>query len=88
MTGVAAPARLDVRADACPMTWVKTRIALGRLAAGDRLEVLLSPGEAAESVPRSAAEDGHRVVALDDLGPAEGVRLVLEKADGGEAAWP
>ena len=87
MTG-AARARLDVRADACPMTWVKTRIALGRLAAGDRLEVLLSPGEAAESVPRSAAEDGHRVVALDDLGPAEGVRLVLEKAEEGGTSWP
>jgi tRNA 2-thiouridine synthesizing protein A len=88
VTGAAAAARLDVRADACPMTWVKTRIALGRLAAGDRLEVLLSPGEAAESVPRSAAEDGHRVVTLQELGPGEGVRLVLEKVEGGGAAWP
>ncbi len=79
----AASARLDVRAFACPMTWVKTRIALERLRAGDRLEVLLARGEPAESVPRSAAEDGHRVVAVEPLaaapGPASAVRVVLEK---------
>jgi tRNA 2-thiouridine synthesizing protein A len=87
VTSPGVAARLDVRADACPMTWVKTRIALERLSAGDRLEVLLSPGEPAESVPRSAAEDGHLVVALDVLGAGEGVRLVLEKADGGGEEW-
>ncbi len=32
-------ARVDVRPYACPMTYVKTRIALDRLAAGEVLEV-------------------------------------------------
>jgi TusA-related sulfurtransferase len=67
------------------MTWVKTRVALERLAAGERLEVLLSAGEPAESVPRSAADDGHRVLAVEPLDAGGGVRLVLEKVDGGQA---
>jgi TusA-related sulfurtransferase len=68
-------ARLDLRAHACPLTWVKTRVALSRIAAGDVLEVILLDGEPRENVPRSAEEDGHEV-------------LRLERApDEGEGAW-
>jgi TusA-related sulfurtransferase len=77
-----APARqIDVRAYACPITWVKTKVALDRLAVGDQLEVLLSAGEPAESVPRTAEEDGHRLVALEPLPGAQrpAFRLLLEK---------
>jgi tRNA 2-thiouridine synthesizing protein A len=73
--------RIDIRGFACPMTWVKTRIALGRLQVGEALEVLLSEGEPLENLPRSAVEDGHRVV-LAEPAPAEGTgvwRLLLEK---------
>ncbi len=45
----------------CPMNWVRTRLALEELAAGERLEVALDRGEPLESVPRSAREDGHEV---------------------------
>ena len=43
------------------MTWVRTKLALERLAPGEVLEVLCPPGEALESVPRSAREAGHAV---------------------------
>jgi TusA-related sulfurtransferase len=52
---------LDVTGLRCPMTWVRTKLALERLAAGETLEVRLPPGEAVESVPRSAREAGHDV---------------------------
>ena len=74
-------ARIDIRAFACPLTWVKTRIALERLAEGDALEVLLAAGEPLDNVPRSAAEEGHRVLAAEPA-PAEGPgawRVVLVK---------
>ncbi|HEU4384448.1 MAG TPA: sulfurtransferase TusA family protein [Anaeromyxobacteraceae bacterium] len=73
--------RLDIRPYACPLTWVKTRIALERLRVGESLEVLLAEGEALESVPRSAAEEGHAVLSCEPA-PAEGPgswRVVLEK---------
>ena len=75
--------RLDIRAYACPLTWVKTRIALERLSPGESLEVLLAEGEPLDSVPRSAAEEGHAVV-LSEPAPAEGKgswRVVLRKGE-------
>ena len=52
---------LDVTDVTCPLTWVRTKLALERLAPGDVLTVVVSPGEALENVPRSAAEAGHEV---------------------------
>ena len=52
---------LDVTGLRCPMTWVRTKLELERLAAGETLEVRLPPGEAVESVPRSARDAGHDV---------------------------
>ena len=77
MTAARAP--VDVRAFACPLTWVKTRIALERIGIGEVLEVWLSGGEPAESVPRSAEEEGHRVLGLEPLPGRDGFRLLVEK---------
>jgi TusA-related sulfurtransferase len=52
---------LDVSGLTCPMTWVRTKLALERLAPGDVLTVRCAPGEALENVPRSAREAGHEV---------------------------
>ncbi len=52
---------LDITGLTCPMTWVKTKLELERLAPGDRLEVRCATGEALENVPRSAREAGHEV---------------------------
>jgi tRNA 2-thiouridine synthesizing protein A len=52
---------LDVTALTCPMTWVRTKLALERLDPGETLEVRVSEGEALENVPRSAADAGHEV---------------------------
>ncbi|MFL5885164.1 MAG: sulfurtransferase TusA family protein [Thermoleophilaceae bacterium] len=52
---------LDLTGVVCPLNWVKTRLALERLDAGDELVVRLDPGEAIESVPRSARDEGHGV---------------------------
>jgi TusA-related sulfurtransferase len=52
---------LDVTGLSCPMTWVKTKLELERLAPGDVLTVRCPAGEALENVPRSAREAGHAV---------------------------
>ncbi len=70
---------VDLRSYACPITYVKTRIALERLAPGDVLEVWLAAGEPVASVPRSAEEEGHRVVAVEALGAEGAFRVLLEK---------
>ena len=52
---------LDVTSLRCPMTWVRTKLELERLQSGETLEVRVPPGEAVDSVPRSAREAGHAV---------------------------
>ena len=52
---------LDITPYTCPMTWVRTKLALESLAPGDELDVRCRPGEALENVPRSAREAGHGV---------------------------
>jgi TusA-related sulfurtransferase len=64
-------ATLDLTGVACPLNWVRTKLTLERMSAGEELLVRLDPGEPLESVPRSAREDGHEV-AVD----GETVRIV------------
>jgi TusA-related sulfurtransferase len=52
---------LDITGLRCPMTWVRTKLELERLAPGDALDVRCAEGEALENVPRSAREAGHEV---------------------------
>jgi TusA-related sulfurtransferase len=52
---------LDVTDLTCPMTWVRTKLELEKLAPGERLDVRCAQGEALDNVPRSAAEAGHDV---------------------------
>ena len=53
--------QLDLTGVPCPMNWVRTRLALERMEDGERLDVVLDPGEPIDSVPASAREDGHQV---------------------------
>jgi TusA-related sulfurtransferase len=71
-------ARIDVRPLACPLTWVRTRVALAGLGEGQALEVLLSEGEPLQSIPRSAELEGHRVAAREPW-PEGGWRVLLVK---------
>lgn len=52
---------LDLTGVVCPLNWVRARLELERLGAGEELVVRLDPGEPLESVPRSAREEGHEV---------------------------
>lgn len=71
VTPAATPAASDVPADlevdfrgvSCPLNYMKTKMALGRLQTGQVLAVLLD-GEGAKNVPASAGNDGHEIVSL------------------------
>ena len=52
---------LDITGLTCPMTWVKTKLELERMGAGEELEVRCREGEALENVPRQARDAGHGV---------------------------
>ncbi len=60
---------LDITADTCPMTFVRTRLALDRLSPGDVLEVRLRGPEPLRNVSANAVALGHALLdttALED----------------------
>jgi tRNA 2-thiouridine synthesizing protein A len=69
---------LDITGDQCPMTFVKTKVALHDLSKGELMEVFLCDGEPLKNVPRAIQESGHRVVSVEQ---AEGgvYRVIIEK---------
>ena len=56
---------LDITAEVCPMTFVRTRLALDRMAPGTVLLVKLRGEEPLRNVPRTATEQGHQVLSLE-----------------------
>ena len=58
--------RLDITGETCPMTFVRVRLALDRLAPGQLLEVHLKGEEPRRNVPRTAVEQGHAVLAAEE----------------------
>ncbi len=62
-----ATKQLDITKEHCPMTFVKTKIELSKLNNGDILEVLLTEGEPLENVPKSATEQGYKVLNIQHV---------------------
>ena len=65
---------IDITNDICPMTFVRTRLALDKMSPGDILLVRLKGQEPLRNVPRTAAEQGHRV--LDIQTDASGISRI------------
>ena len=69
---------LDITRDTCPITYVRTKLALEEMGAGERLEVVMRQGEPSRNVPRSLREDGFPVLEEGPVG--DGLyRLVVER---------
>ena len=75
-----ADQELDITTEMCPMTFVRTRLALDRLAPGQTLLVRLKGDEPLRNVPRTATEQGHTVLALET--GADGVSSLLLRRGG------
>ena len=78
---------LDITAETCPMTFVRVKLAIERMAAGETLEVRLKGAEPLRNGPRSLAEHGHTVLELvpeeaGASGPDAPHRLRVRKAAG------
>ncbi|MDB5399577.1 MAG: tRNA 2-thiouridine synthesizing protein [Acetobacteraceae bacterium] len=66
---------LDITRDICPMTFVRTRLALDKMAPGETLLVKLKGEEPLRNVPRTATEQGHEVLLMETS--SEGISRVL-----------
>ena len=57
---------VDITDVTCPVTFVKTKVALEELDEGQILQVHLNDGEPVQNVPRSLKDEGHKVLKLVD----------------------
>jgi TusA-related sulfurtransferase len=58
--------KVDITDVVCPVTFVKTKVALEELEDGQILQVHLNDGEPVQNVPRSVKDEGHQVLKLKD----------------------
>ena len=72
---------LDITREVCPMTYVRTKLALEALDEGAVLEVVLRGAEPLKNVPRNARDEGHEVLSLESR--ADGTHRVLLRKQGG-----
>ena len=73
---------LDITAEVCPMTFVKTRLLIEKMKQGETAEIRLSGGEPLENVPRSVTELGHTILDITRVDGGAGVevfRLLIQK---------
>jgi TusA-related sulfurtransferase len=66
---------IDITAETCPMTFVRTRLALDALTTGQILLVRLAGADPLANVPRAAADQGHDPLEL--LPQADGSWLLV-----------
>ena len=66
---------LDITGDVCPMTLVRVRMAMDRVAPGGTLRILMAAGEPVASIPRTLREEGHEVLAVERRGEAFSVTV-------------
>ncbi|HEV8540659.1 MAG TPA: sulfurtransferase TusA family protein [Nitrospiraceae bacterium] len=72
-------AELDLRGVICPYNFVKTKLKLETMAAGQLLAVILDEGEPIRSVPRSVRDDGHAVLQQELLNGS--YRVLIRKRE-------
>jgi sulfite reductase (ferredoxin) len=72
----------DLRGVACPLNYVKTKLKLEMMDAGQRLEVWLDAGEPIKNVPLSLKNDGHKLLLQEPLEAAAAhYRILVEKVE-------
>jgi TusA-related sulfurtransferase len=64
---------LDISAETCPLTFVKAKLLLENMAAGEVACIRLSEGEPLDNLPRTLRDQGHSVL---ELRPEEDGRTI------------
>ena len=63
---------LDITGEVCPLTFVRTKLLIERMVAGQTAEIRLAGTEPLDNVPRSVKAEGHVVLMLEPEDPAAG----------------
>lgn len=76
---IQAQVELDLRGVICPYNFVKTKLKLDTMLAGEILAVILDEGEPIRNVPQSVQNEGHTIITQDQLGVS--YRVLIQKGE-------
>jgi tRNA 2-thiouridine synthesizing protein A len=69
---------IDLLDEICPMTFVKTKLAIERINQGERIKVIFNSQEAKTNVPKSLSEVNHKIIAIKNINK-EKFYIIIEK---------
>jgi len=69
---------INLKGEVCPMTFVKTRLALEKVDYGERIKVIFDSKEAETNVPKSLEELNHKIIQIDKL-DQKNFYIIIEK---------
>ena len=72
---------VDITDKVCPLTFVKTKVALEELDDGEVIAIRMNDGEPVQNVPRSVKEEGHQILKLVDNEDGT-YNLIVRKVEG------
>ncbi len=61
------------------MNWVKTKLTLEEKEEGEVLEVIVDEGEPMRNVPRSAKQEGHKIIKVEQLPGENAYKLTIRR---------
>ena len=69
--------KLDIAAETCPLTFVKAKLLMERMAPGEVASIRLSAGEPLDNLPRTLRDQGHEVLRLEREAPGSPIHHLL-----------
>jgi TusA-related sulfurtransferase len=84
----AADKTLDIRGQVCPLTFVRSKLAIEKMALGEVLEVIVDHQPAAVNVPRSMEHEGQTVLNVERAGEAEWHLFIRKDREGRKRQEP
>ena len=69
---------IDMLDEVCPMTFVKTKLAIEKINQGERIKIIYNSQEAKTNVPKSLDELNHKVISINDINNKQ-FYIIIEK---------
>ena len=70
---------LNIKGEVCPYTFVRSKLALEQMKAGEILQVIVDHQPATENVPRSMENEGHKVLKVEKINDTDW-QIVVRRA--------
>ncbi len=79
MSDIKIDKTLNLKGVPCPMNFVKTKLELEEMSAGEILEVILDDGEPIKNVTASVKEEGHNILKVEKIN--EHWKLIIKRME-------